>query len=149
MAAPSNPGPSPVVMDLGLRSDPNLHRAYRGPFRVRIEARQRSGWRRRDFWKADREIDIHVGDRNLERKVVEKKPSPYSTSGVPTIGVMPAQNACGSKEVGTPPFPFPPLGESRGGRVPPTPLARCAPAKSAGTHRCRGSPRKRGFKARR
>jgi hypothetical protein len=34
-----------------------------------------------------------------------------------------------------------------GGRVPPTPLARCAPAKNAGTHRCRGSPRKRGFKA--
>src|SRR5262249_51176668 len=42
--------------------------------------------------------------------------------------------------------PFPPPGASRGGRVPPTPLARCAPAKSAGTHRCRSSPRKRGFK---
>src|SRR5205814_1859420 len=32
---------------------------------------------------------------------------------------------------GTPPFPFPPPGESRGGRVPPTPLARCAPANYA------------------
>ena len=29
-----------VVTDLGLRSDPNLHRAQSGPFRVRIEARQ-------------------------------------------------------------------------------------------------------------
>jgi hypothetical protein len=28
-----------------------------------------------------------------------------------------------------PPFPFPPSGASRGGRVPPTTLARCAPAK--------------------
>src|SRR5487761_281859 len=36
----------------------------------------------------------------------------------------------------TPPFPFPPPGESRGGRVPPTPEARYAPAKSAGTQRC-------------
>ena len=29
-----------MVTDLGLRSDPNLHRAQSGPFRVRIEARQ-------------------------------------------------------------------------------------------------------------
>ena len=34
--------------------------------------------------------------------------------------------ACGRKEFWTPPFPFPPPGESRGGRVPPTPGARCA-----------------------
>ena len=31
------------------------------------------------------------------------------------------QPACGSKELDSPPFPFPPPGESRGGRVPPTP----------------------------
>ena len=31
-------------MDLGFRSDPNLHRVQSGPFRVWIEARQR-GWR--------------------------------------------------------------------------------------------------------
>jgi hypothetical protein len=30
-----------MVRDLGLKSDPNLHRAHGGPFRVRIEARQR------------------------------------------------------------------------------------------------------------
>ena len=35
--------------------------------------------------------------------------------------------ACGSKEFGSPPFPFPPPGEGRGGRVPPTPEARWAP----------------------
>jgi hypothetical protein len=28
-------------MDLGLGSNPNLHRTQKGPFRVRIEARQR------------------------------------------------------------------------------------------------------------
>ena len=33
-----------MVMDLGFRSDPKLHRAPNGPFRVRIEAWQR-GWR--------------------------------------------------------------------------------------------------------
>src|SRR5580700_7982609 len=49
--------------------------------------------------------------------------------------------ACGSKEF-HPPFPFPP-GASRGGRVPPTPMARCAPAKSAGPHPATGSPHKR------
>src|SRR6266513_19198 len=42
-----------------------------------------------------------------------------------------------------PPFPFPPPGESRGGRVPPTPEARREPANNAGTHRAAGSPHKR------
>jgi hypothetical protein len=32
-----------------------------------------------------------------------------------------ANGLCGSKEFGSPPFPFPPSGASRGGRVPPTP----------------------------
>ena len=45
--------------------------------------------------------------------VVRKKASTYSTSGIPTIGVMPAQNACGSKEVG-PPFPVSPAGGKPG-----------------------------------
>ena len=43
------------------------------------------------------------------------------------------QLACGSKEFELPLSRFP-SGESRGGRVPPTPQARCAPAKTAGTH---------------
>src|SRR6516162_6819382 len=120
MAAPSNPGPSPVVMDLGLRSDPNLHRAYRGPFRVRIKARQRSGWRRRDFWKADREIDIHVGDRNLERKVVEKNRAhtPLAAS-LPSASCqlkMPA--AARKSELPLSRFP---QGKAWAGKVPPTP----------------------------
>jgi hypothetical protein len=41
MAAPNNPRFVTMVMDLGLRSNPNLHRVQKGPFRVRIEARQR------------------------------------------------------------------------------------------------------------
>jgi hypothetical protein len=36
---PSNPGPSPFVTDLGLKSDLSMHRAHGGSFRVRIEAR--------------------------------------------------------------------------------------------------------------
>ena len=43
MAAPNNPRSVTVVMGLGLRSNPNLHRALSGPFRVRIEAWQRWG----------------------------------------------------------------------------------------------------------
>ena len=100
-----------MVMDLGLKSDPNMHRAQCGPFRVRIEARQRSGWCRRDFWKADREIDIYVGDRNLEIKVVEKK-----RAHTPLVASLPSASCklkmpAGSREVGTPPFPFPPGGK--------------------------------------
>ena len=34
------------------------------------------------------------------------------------------------------PFPFPPKGQAGAGGYPPTPEARRAPAKSAGTHRC-------------
>ena len=60
-------------MDLGLRSDPNLHRAHHGPFRVRIEARQRSGWSQQDFWesveRADRPISlVIVMERNVEEE---------------------------------------------------------------------------------
>ena len=51
-----------------------------------------------------------------------------------------AGKACGSKECWTPPFPFPPPGESRGGRVPPTPGHAARPAKSAGTHRAPAPP---------
>jgi len=39
MAAPQQPRPVTVVTSLGLKSDLNMHRAHRGSFRVRIEAR--------------------------------------------------------------------------------------------------------------
>jgi len=45
---------------------------------------------------------------------------------------------------GSPPFPFPPPGESRGGRVPPTPAARCAASKKRWHASCAVSPHKRG-----
>ena len=43
-----------------------MHRAQCGPWRVRIEARQRSGWRQQYFGKAERAIDISIGNRNGE-----------------------------------------------------------------------------------
>src|SRR5579872_3646093 len=43
----------------------------------------------------------------------------------------------------SPPFPFPPPGESRGGRVPPTPAARCAASQRRWRASCAGSPHKR------
>jgi hypothetical protein len=47
-----------------------------------------------------------------------------------------AKMACGSKEFELPLSRFPLRGQAGAGRVPPTPEARCAPAKSAGTPRC-------------
>jgi hypothetical protein len=59
-------------MGLGFRSNPNLHRAHRGPFRVRIEARQGVGGAGRISGKLIERIDLYVGDRNGE-KVVEQR----------------------------------------------------------------------------
>jgi hypothetical protein len=44
---------------------------------------------------------------------------------------------------GTPPFPFPPPGESRGGRVPPTPASTLPASKKRWQASCAGSPHKR------
>jgi hypothetical protein len=41
-----------VLMDLGFRSNPNMHRAHCGSSRVRIEARQTVGGANQDFWKS-------------------------------------------------------------------------------------------------
>jgi hypothetical protein len=54
-----------------------------------------------------------------------------------------AKLACGSKE-SNPPFPFPPREKPGRGAFPPTPEARCAPAKSAVTHRCGRLPPQEG-----
>src|SRR6188474_941250 len=52
-------------------------------------------------------------------------------------------NSLRQQGIWTPPFPFPPPGESRGGRVPPTPTARCAASKRRWHASCAGSPHKR------
>ena len=59
-------------MDLGFRSDPNLHRAHHGPFRVRIEARQGVGGAGKTSGKLNRE-DRHMLVIVMERKVVEER----------------------------------------------------------------------------
>ena len=47
-----------MVMDLGFRSDSNLHRAQKsGPFRVRIEARQR--------WVAPARVLARLGEKRI------------------------------------------------------------------------------------
>ena len=65
-----------------------------------------------------------VGRFDAEGRPLESKPASKAK-----------KTACGSKEVERPLSRFP-AGESRGGRVPPTPGARRAPAKNAGTRRC-------------
>ena len=55
-----------MVMDLGLRSNPNLHRVQKGPFRVRIEARQR--------WVASARVSSRTWfEANPECSVTEMK----------------------------------------------------------------------------
>jgi hypothetical protein len=79
MGSTQQPRSVTVVRDLGLRSDPSLHRAQCGPWRVRIEARQRSGWRQQDFGEAER-ADRHIGlvivmERNVEEERAHRKPA--------------------------------------------------------------------------
>jgi hypothetical protein len=57
-----------------------------------------------------------------------------------------AEMACGSKEQKAP-FPVSPTGESRGGRVPPTPQHAASQPKALSRIDAGGSPRKRDFKA--
>jgi hypothetical protein len=66
-----------------LRSDPNMHRAQCGPMRVRIEARQRSGWRQRGFEKAERAESTYrlvIGmERNMEEERAHSNPAACQT----------------------------------------------------------------------
>src|SRR5215469_3931728 len=116
MAAPQQPRFITVVivvMDLGLRSDPNLHRAQCGPIRVRIEARQRSGWRQQDFGKAERADRpkglVIVMERNVEEEQAHSKPA-----ACPAFALRQRELPAAAKQSELPPFP--PPGESRGGR---------------------------------
>jgi hypothetical protein len=118
MAAPQQPRSVTIVADLGLKSDPNMHRAHSGSFRVRIEARHE--WvESRIFPEADLRKDQCPGTMRMRR-------------------VLRDRMACGSKE-SDPPFPFPPR-ESRGGDGSPHAAARSAPAKTAGTAHAAAPP---------
>jgi hypothetical protein len=68
---------------------------------------------------------------------IDQRDPPEHPGGRPGAG---AEIACGSKEFESPPFPFPPPGASRGGRVPPTPEHVARPAKSAGTRHAPAPP---------
>ncbi len=101
-----------MVMDLGLKSDLNMHRAHGGPFRVRIEARQRVV-AAANFQKAG-----HRWDQRM---------SCHRAAGIVKLGVMGRQvylihktrKACGSKEFDLPLFRFPLRGQTGAGGFPP------------------------------
>ena len=106
-------------MDLDLRSNPNLHRAHRGPLRVRIEARQRSGWSQRDFWesveRADRPISlVIVMERNMEEERAHSQPAACLPSA-PHQRELPA--AAGKSELPLSRFPL--RGKAGAGGFPP------------------------------
>jgi hypothetical protein len=117
MAAPQQPRSVTIVADLGLKSDPNMHRAHGGSFRVRIEARHE--------W--------------VESRIFRKLTRPDQCPGTMRMRrVLRDRMACGSKE-SDPPFPFPPR-ESRGGEGSPHAAARSAPAQTAGTAHAAAPP---------
>jgi hypothetical protein len=129
MAAPQQPRSVTVVMDLGLSSDPNMHRA---PLRLRKSANRsaaKGGWAKLRFlesWPPE-ESAILRGKGNRERMKSVCTHLHHNT-----------EMACGSKEF-DPPFPFPP-GASRGGVGSPHAAPRSAPAKNAGTARAAAPP---------
>jgi hypothetical protein len=102
-----------MVMDLGFRSDPNLHRAHRGPFRVRIEARQAVGGAGKTSGKLIERTYMFVTSGEKMGRTAHRKAA---------VCIQSAQHrtACGSVE-SDPPFPFPPRGKPGRGKVPPTP----------------------------
>ena len=110
MAAPQQPRFFTKVRDLGLKSDPNMHRAYRGPFRVRIEARQK-WWRRQIF----RQL---VYQRINDRRCSPRSSSPVSWEGTFAL-LSRLEKPCGSKEVDLPLFRFPLRGQTGAGGFPP------------------------------
>ncbi len=103
---------------------------------------------------AEPAIQTSAGPEPLDGPVPsERQPSVASVSGRTVLEPVSTWSselilslsrlACGSKEF-DPPFPFP-QGQAGAGMVPPTPEARCCPAKSAGQHRCCRLPPTRGL----
>jgi len=86
MAAPQQPKFVPFVTDLGLKSDLNMHRAYSGSFRVRIEARHRVV-AAIDFF--ERLIFEWSNDQNGLRRKEFKPPSPFPQKGQAGAGMVP------------------------------------------------------------
>ena len=68
MAAPNNPGPVTTVMDLGFKSDPNVHRAQKWPISSADRSRATVGGAGQDFWRAwkRREAILCSVDHNRE-----------------------------------------------------------------------------------
>jgi hypothetical protein len=105
-------------MDLGLRSDPKLHRAQCGPWRVRIEARQRSGWRQQDFGKAER-ADRPIGlvivmERNVEEERAHSKPA-----ACPAFALCQRELPAAARKSELPLSRFPLRGKAGAGGFPP------------------------------
>jgi len=107
----------PLVMDLGLRSDPNMHRAHCGPLRVRIEARQRSGWRQQDFWESGTSESTYrlviLMERNVEQERAHSKPA-----ACPTFALCQREQPAAARKSADPLSRFP-QGKAWAGGFPP------------------------------
>ena len=134
-------------MDLGFKSDPNLHRAHGGPFRVRIEARQAVGAAARlrenlesgsrgDKIERTNTFVIVIGREDGQNSNIGKQRCAYNRRNIELPAA--AWNLI-------PLSRFPP-GESRGGeRFPPRrDTFRASQQRWHGP--CGGSPRKRGLR---
>ena len=119
-----------------------MHRAYRGPFRVRIEARQRSGWRSKTSGKRN-ERDRHIGwgigmERNVEEERAHSKPA-----GCPAFALRERELPAAARKSELPLSRFPRWGKAGAGGFPPRRRARCASSQKRWHASCAGSPHKR------
>jgi hypothetical protein len=131
------------VMDLGFRSNPNLHRAHGGPFRVRIEARLATGGAGQISVKRIERIELYVGDRNGEKS--GRRPGTHSSACLPSPQRKLELPAARKMEVPLSRFPL--RGKAGASGFPPHGWHAAHQQTALATHRCRGSPRKGGFKA--
>jgi hypothetical protein len=131
----------PVVMDLGFRSDPNLHRAAPRPIESADRSTASRGWCQQDFWKADRRNRPRVGDQNLEENVREERAHTPLAACLPSVPRQREVPAAARKfELPLSRFPL------RGKGFPPRRWHAVRQQKAWHTSMPR-LPRKRGFKA--
>ena len=124
-----------MVRDLGLKSDPNMHRAHGGPFRVRIEARQ-EWWRQQISRKLVFErINAGVAPSSRDRQV--------RVMGREVYMAHETRKACGSKEVDLPLFRFPLRGQTGAGGFPPRRMHAARQQKALARSDAADSPHKR------
>src|SRR5215469_12902801 len=102
-----------------------------------------SGWRRQDFWKAERRNRHMVGDRNVEEKVREERAHTAAAAYLPSVprqGEVPAA----ARKFELPLSRFPLRGKAGAGGFPPRRKHAARQQTALARSDAAGSPHKRG-----